>query len=282
MKRQLEIMVLLVLAFVLVFILVGSTAAKEKEVDSKLYEVLKRGKVKVGVTSIVPPVGFIDQNNQLVGFEIDLAYLLAETLFKDKSKVELVTLDFAARWAALDTEKVDCLIMTTTIYPKRLAKVAFTRPYVDSGIALIVRKDSPIKHLSDLNDENYTIAQMNNPASLERHEKYIPKAKMIFGAGSAEIFLALKSGRADAATVELMNAQWRLSREKNYRLLPELLGAVNHNAIVLKQGDFTWWHYLDSFVMELTSGSLYKEYSAVYKKWLGVDAPPSRYYGISR
>lgn len=282
MKANYKVMAVLSLCILFLLISVNSSFAKSKEQDSKLYEVLKRGSVKVGVTSIVPPVGFIDENNKLVGFEIDLAHLLAGSLFKDPNKVDLITLDFAARWAALDTEKVDCLIMTTTIYPKRLAKVAFTRPYVDSGIAVIVRKDSPIKHLSDLNNEKYTIAQMNNPASIERHKTYIPKCKTFFGAGSAEIFLALKTGRTNAATVELMNARWRLTREPDYRLLPELLGAVNHNAILTKQGDFTWWLYLDTFVMELTSGSLYNEYKEIYKKWFGVDPPPSRHYEISK
>jgi len=149
MRRMTKLTLILGLSVVFFVGFVTLSIAKNQEKDSKLYEVLQRGKVKVGVTSITPPVGFIDEKNELVGFEIDLARLLAKALFDDPEKVELEKLEFAARWAALDTEKVDCLIMTTTIYPPRIAKVAFTRPYVDSGIAVIVRKDSPIKHLLD-------------------------------------------------------------------------------------------------------------------------------------
>jgi len=51
-------------------VIVASPVSAQQE--SKLYEVLKRGKVIVGVTSEVPPFGSID-NGKLVGFDIDIA-----------------------------------------------------------------------------------------------------------------------------------------------------------------------------------------------------------------
>ena len=64
-------------------LLTGSAQAQEK---SKLDEVLQRGKVIVGVTSEAPPFGFVDEKGELVGFDIDIARLLAKYLFgKDES-----------------------------------------------------------------------------------------------------------------------------------------------------------------------------------------------------
>ena len=162
--------------------------------ESKLDEVLKRGHIIIGVTSSAPPLGFIDEKTkELVGFEIDLGKLLAKSLFNDETKVEFVKQAFEARWPNVQSGKVDCGIMTTTIYPERLLRVAFTRRYMDSAVACMVREDSPIKHLQDLNNEKYTVVSPNNPASAERVQQYMPKAKAIAFGTFAEMLLALQS-----------------------------------------------------------------------------------------
>ena len=49
-------------------------------------------------------------------------------------------------------------------------------------------------------------------------------------------------------------------------------------AIFLKHGDFTWWHWLDTAVGEMRSGSYYGEYSEIYQKWFGKNPPPQKFY----
>ena len=53
---------------------------------SKLDEVRARGKVIVGVTSEAPPFGFIDEKGELVGFDIDVAKLIAKSIFGDETQ----------------------------------------------------------------------------------------------------------------------------------------------------------------------------------------------------
>src|SRR5271169_4077866 len=70
----------------------GPAVAQESTVaggKSKLDEVLARGKIIVGVTSEAPPFGFIDDKSQLVGFDIDIAKLMAKEIFGDENKIEL-------------------------------------------------------------------------------------------------------------------------------------------------------------------------------------------------
>jgi len=118
---------------------------------SKLDEVRARGKIIVGVTSEAPPVGFIDDKGELVGFDIDVAKLVAKATFGDESKIELLKQGFAARWPNVQNGTVDFGIMVTTVYADRAQQVAFTRPYIDSGIVVLVKKDSPIRTIADLN-----------------------------------------------------------------------------------------------------------------------------------
>ena len=101
---------------------------------SKLDEVRTRGRVIVGVTSEAPPFGFIDEKGELVGFDIDVAKLIAKGIFGDDGKIELFKQGFAARWPNTQNGSIDFGIMVTTVYPDRVLQVAFTRPYIDSGI----------------------------------------------------------------------------------------------------------------------------------------------------
>src|SRR5690242_1345550 len=84
----------------------AATAAR-----SKLDEVRARGKVIVGVTSEAPPFGFIDEKGELVGFDVDVAKLIAKGLFGEDGKIELFKQGFAARWPNTQNGTIDFGIM---------------------------------------------------------------------------------------------------------------------------------------------------------------------------
>ena len=171
-------------------------------VKSKLDEVRARGKVIVGVTSEAPPFGFIDEKGEIVGFDIDVAKLVAKGIFGDETKIELFKQGFAARWPNTQNGTIDFGIMVTTIYPDRVLQVAFTRPYIDSGIVLVVRKDSPVKTIADLNKPEHTVAHLTAPVQEERGKRLYPNAKFLtFDAISAQ-FNAVKLGRATACQLD--------------------------------------------------------------------------------
>ena len=259
-------------------LLTGSAQAQEK---SKLDEVLQRGKVIVGVTSEAPPFGFVDEKGELVGFDIDIARLLAKYLFaKDESpkRIEFLKQGFAARWPNVESGAVDFGIQVTTILPDRVLRVGFTRPYIDSGIVMIVKKDSSFKTLKDLDDPKYTTAVLTNPQQAERAKQFFPKAKVLVFDSVAAEFTALKTNRADAEQLDTPVAQWYVKQNPEFRILEQALMPPTNNAIFLKLGDFKWWQVLDTLVGEMTGGSLFPEYSAIYEKWFGTKPLHSKYY----
>ena len=79
-----QVLVAVVVALLLAFSL--PAAAQEK---SRMDVVLERGKLIVVTLTTVPPFAFTDEKGQLVGFDIDIARLVATALFKDPNKVEL-------------------------------------------------------------------------------------------------------------------------------------------------------------------------------------------------
>ena len=270
------------MAVVCAYALSGVAAFNAQAQDSRLDTVIKRDKLIVGTFNTAPPMGYVDDKGQLVGFEVDLAKLIAKYLLGDANKIEFVIFTAEGRWPTVLSGKADFGIGSTTVYPDRAARVAFTQPYMDFGISVLVRKDSNVNSLDELNNEKHTLASLNNPQMQDRHKRYMPKMENIILDTPSAMFLAVKTGRAQAMQMDTAVADWYATQNPELKVLPSLLGNVQNNAIFMKPGDFTWWLYLDTVVQELRYGSRYDEYTDLYKKWFGKEPPPPRFYTNAR
>jgi polar amino acid transport system substrate-binding protein len=246
--------------------------------ESTLDTVLKRGKVIVGVTSESPPFGFISDQGELVGFDIDIAKLIANKLFGEDGHIEFLKQGFAARWANANSGKIDFGIQITTVHSQRPTKVAFTRSYVDSGIVLVSKKGSGINKIADANKSNFTVANLTVPAQEDRAKRLFPKAKLIVFDSTAAQFNAVRTGRANAAQLDEPIARWYASQHDDVLVTEDWITPPTNNAVFTKHGDFTWWLVLDTYVNELRNGSLYPEYAEIYKKWFGERPPHTKFW----
>jgi polar amino acid transport system substrate-binding protein len=253
----------------------GGAQTAEK---SRLEQVLSRGKVIVGTSSEAPPFGFIDEKGELVGFDIDIARLIAKSLLGGEDKVEFVKQSYAARWPNVQTGKVDFGIQVATIYPDRILQVAFTRGYVDSGITLLVRKDSPIQKTSDANNASIAVGHTGSPASRDRAKRFFPNAQETILDSTSAVISAMKIGRIAAGQFDLPVALYLAKQNPEFRVIEDLLTEPANNGIFVKQGDFTWWLTLDTLVSEMRGGSLFGEYSRIHEKWFGSKPAHARHY----
>ena len=264
-----------VITLVAILTLAAPALAQEK---SKLDEVLARGKVLVGVSSEAPPFGFINDKGELVGFDIDIAKLMAKSIFGEDGHIEFVKEGFAARWANANSGKIDFGIQITTIHSQRPLKVAFTRSYIDSGILLVSKKGSGINRIADANKESITVANLTVPAQEERAKRYFPKAKLIVFDSTAAQFNAVRTGRATAAQLDEPIARWYVKQNPDLQVTQDWITPPTNNAIFTKLGDFKWWLVLDTYVGEMRGGSLYPEYVEIYEKWFGSRPPHAKYW----
>jgi polar amino acid transport system substrate-binding protein len=275
-SRQARMLIILLAAAAFVVGAFGPSYAQER---SRLDEVLQRGSLIVVTLGTVPPFAFKDDKGELVGFDVDVAKLAANALFRDPNKIEFVIVTSDGRWPAIESGRADMGVGGTTVYPDRAIRVAFTRAFIDSGISILVAKSSGIKSLQDLNQDKFIVANLNNPQMADRAAAIFPKAKVVTFDTPSGQFLAVKSGRAHALQIDTPTADYfAASGAKDFEVLPTLLTASQNNGIYLKPGDFKWWLWLDTFVSELRTGSLYPKYTELYQKWFGKDAPPQKFY----
>lgn len=271
-------------ASALLFAIIGITTsgiatAQAPSAASRLEEIVKRDKLIVATFGTAPPFCYTDDAGKLVGFDIDLAKFVAKSLLGDENKIEFVVVTSEGRWPAVNSGRADIGIASTTVYPDRALRVAFTRPYIDSGISVLVRQDAKVSNLAELNNAKFTIANLSNPQMADRAKRFLPNVKMLTFDTPAALFTAVKSGQAQAMQMDTPVVNWYAANNKDLKVLPENLAVVQGNAIFMKPGDFTLWLWMDTMVQELTAGSRYTEYAEIYKKWFGTNAPPQRFYG---
>ena len=141
----------LIITIALMIALPVSAKAKKtskKTKNANAVEALKsRGTFVLGLDDSFPPLGFRDDNNEIVGYDIDLAKEVAKRLgvsFKAQP------IDWDAKEMELETGKIDCIWNGFTITDDRKAALSMTFAYLDNEQVLVVRNDSGIKTLADM------------------------------------------------------------------------------------------------------------------------------------
>ena len=95
--------------FVLVVLLVAGcgTSAISARIESKLDQVRESGQVRVGIRFDNPPLSYIDDEGNWVGFDVDLAKALVEEIGLE---IEQVKVDETTRISFLQEDKIDMAV----------------------------------------------------------------------------------------------------------------------------------------------------------------------------
>jgi len=93
-------------------------------------------KLVVGLDDSFPPMGFRDQINEIVGFDIDLAKKVGAILGYE---VVLQPIDWASKELELETGNIDCVWNALTITPERQESMLITAPYLANNQVIVVK-----------------------------------------------------------------------------------------------------------------------------------------------
>jgi polar amino acid transport system substrate-binding protein len=109
-----------------------------------------KGHLTIGVKCDYPPFGYIDEGGKNAGFEIDLAHKMAQYAFGNDGKVSFTCVTGSNRVSFLDTKKIDFIMATMNYTPDRAKTIDFSTPYFDSGVKMLVPKDSGVSSFDQL------------------------------------------------------------------------------------------------------------------------------------
>jgi len=129
------------------------------ETDS-LQRVKDAGKLTVVGSGGYPPFNFIDDNGDVVGFDVDVGQEIADRLDVD---LNYVTGEWSGLIEGLRAGRYDGILGSMAITKERLKTVDFTiPPYYYSGAQLVVRKDSGITDPAEMEGKAIAVATGTN------------------------------------------------------------------------------------------------------------------------
>jgi polar amino acid transport system substrate-binding protein len=169
-------------------------------------------RVVVAIDATFIPMSFMNTENQLDGFEVDL---IKEVTQDANLEYELVNVEWGGLFGGLITGKFDLVISSVGIIEERKKRMAFSIPYVQSGVAVLVLNNmTDIESLEDLEKQNATVGAQINTTSHYFLEKYSGiNIKTFEKFGHAVIDLANKG--VDAVVGDSVQANYYFRNNKN-------------------------------------------------------------------
>lgn len=212
----------------------GGSNASAGAADDKSATVTK--KLIVGFDSAYPPYGYVGDDGQYTGFDLELAQ---ETAKRNSWDVQLEPIDWDAKDTLMDSGAINCIWNGFTM-EGREDDYTFSEPYMLNEQVLVVKKDAGIKSWDDLAGKT-VITQTDSAAQdvLEGDQKDLAAtfATLDTIGEYNTAFMQLESGAVDAVACDLSIAQYQLAAKPDaYTQLDEPLSS-EHYAVGFKKGD---------------------------------------------
>jgi len=241
--------VLMTCALILILARGGSAGQLQQELiqESTIEQVIKRGILKVGMSTFVP-WAMKDKTGKLIGFEIDVATRLAEDL---GVKIEFTPTKWAGIIPALLTGKFDVIIGGMSVQPARNLKVNFSIPYDYAGQSLLANKKlaSGFASLEDFDRADVVISARLGSTAAEAAKQFMPKAQKRLFDDEAQVIQEVINGRAHAAVASAPLPAFQAIKYPDQLFLP-LQGTFTKEPIgfAVRKGDFDTLNYFNNWI----------------------------------
>lgn len=248
---------LLLTAFVLMLILAGCSAPSDNNSTEKLL---------IGVDDTFAPMGFRDENNELVGFDIDLASMIAEKMNID---IEFQPIDWAMKETELNANNIDLIWNGYTITDKRKEQVNFTTPYLENRQIIVVLAESDINTKEDLAGKSISVQKESSALEAVMKESEFAAAlkdgKPVEFDTNIDCFMDLEAGRSNAIVCDEVLARYVMKQRgaEKYRVLEDNFGEEEYG-IGVRKSDTELLEKLNTALEEARNDG---SYDTLYQKW---------------
>ena len=255
-------------------------SAQAQDLTGTLKKIKDSGTIVLGTRESSGALAYTLGDGKYVGFHTEMGERIAKDVQRNlkmaKLDVKFQPVTSQNRIPLMQNGTVDLECGSTTNTAARQKDVAFAMTtYVEEG-RIVVKANSPIKGIADLNGK--TVATTTGTTSVQTLRKNKRAANMdfkeVFGKDHADSFLLLESGRADAFVMDGQILAGLVSKSKapaDYKILGEIL-SVEPIACMIRKDDPAFKKAVDdSIVAMVKSGDLAK----MYDKWFMQPIPPA-------
>lgn len=198
------------LCMVLVLMMVFSAGAAMAESESDWAYIQGKGKLTIGIT-LFAPINYYDENNELIGFDTELAKAVCEKLGVE---VEFIEINWDSKEIELNSKNIDAIWNGMCITEERKQNMSMSRPYLYNTQAMVMKADKEADIMADIAGK-YVVAEQGSTGEgklqgtiadddtvVVSAAEYFKDANYTAVDSMAKALMEVKSGIADVALVD--------------------------------------------------------------------------------
>lgn len=238
----------------------------EKAAEAEGETKVEGGTLIVGFDQDFPPMGFMGDDGEYTGFDLELAQEAAKRLGLEY-KPQPIAWD--AKDMELESGNIDCIWNGFTM-TGREDGYTWSEPYMENSQVFVVAGDSGIKSQADLAGK---VVECQVDSSAEAALKEVPDltatfAQLLTTADYNTAFMDLEQGAVDAIAMDVVVAGYQISqRNADFVILEDSLAAEEY-AIGFKKGNTELKDKVQGALEEMAADGTLKTIS---EKWFGKD-----------
>lgn len=234
--------------------------------DNSLQNVLDKGTLVLGLDDSFPPMGFRDENNNIVGFDIDVATEVANRMGVE---LKLQPIEWSTKEMELNTDSIDCLWNGLSIDDERKQAMDLSEPYMTNRMVLVVLNNSEYTDQASLAGK--TIGVQNGSTAekiLEESDFANTIGNTIGFKDNVTAFMELETKGIDAIFMDEVVANYAItSQNKDFKVLEDGLTEEEY-AVGFKKGNTALKNEVQKYIDEMKADGTMTQIS---EKWFGKD-----------
>lgn len=261
-----KVVALLIVALVAAGMLAGCKK-EEGGKDTSLEYVKDNGELIVGLDPAFPPMGFTDEDQKIVGFDIDVANEVCKRM---GVKPNFTPIDWETKEQELNTKGIDCIWNGFSKSPTREKELLLSETYMLNTQVAVVLADSEAQTLKDLAGKTVAVQTTSTAEEAIDAETEFKDSlgKILSIKDNVQAMMELGTNGADAVIMDKVVAMYYMEKESGkYRILDESL-ADEEYVIGFRKTDKALCAEVEKYLKEMKDdGALGK----IAVKWFGED-----------
>jgi len=228
-----------------------------------LQTVKEKGVLTMAMSGQYPPFNFVDDKNQLTGFDVEIGKEVAKRM---NVKGEPLTTAWDGIIAGLLAKKYELICGSMAITPERLKSIDFSDPYYRSGAQLFVKKGSAVKSVAELKGKKVGVTLGTTYEKWVREN--IENVDIRTYKGVPDMILEVSTGRIDGFITDKIVGALAIKDKGVAIALAGNLLYEEKMGIALRQGNPELKKAIDTALAAMKEDGTYH---AISMKWLGLD-----------
>ena len=244
----------------------SGTADSGTAPDNSLQNVLDKGTLVLGLDDSFPPMGFRDENNNIVGFDIDVATEVANRMGVE---LKLQPIEWSTKEMELNTGSVDCLWNGLSIDDERKQAMDLSEPYMTNRMVLVVLNDSEYTDQASLAGKTIGVQNGSTAEKILEESDFAKTIGNTIGfKDNVTAFMELETKGIDAIFMDEVVANYAItSQNKDFKVLEDGLTEEEY-AVGFKKGNTALKNEVQKYIDEMKADGTMTQIS---EKWFGKD-----------